>query len=344
MFPYIYKEIHVNYGDKDTYYHKEIESGGVILNKKGNKVVIIGTGFVGSTTAFALMQSGLISDMILIDVNKEKALGEVMDLNHGLSFTKPLTIEVGDYSQCENADVIIIAAGPSMLPGESRLTLAEKNCAITRNIMKEVAKYTEEAVIIIATNPVDILTYVGAKAVGYDEKKIIGSGTVLDSARFRFLLSRYFNIDTRNVHGYIIGEHGDTEVAAWSLTNIVGMDLREYCPLCDEEFCDEKKSDIFRSVRDSGYEILGKKGATYYGVAMAVKRITEAVLRDENTILTVSSVMNGQYGIDEVAFSLPTIINRDGIRQVLELPIDEREKELLLESADKLKEILKRIE
>lgn len=314
------------------------------MGKRGNKIVVIGTGFVGSTTAFTLMHSSLISEMVLIDINSEKAEGEAMDLNHGLSFVKPMDIRVGDYSDCKDADIIIMTAGPSMEPGQTRLDLANKNSVIMKSIMENIVKYTRDAIILVATNPVDILTYIGAKSVGYEESKIIGSGTVLDSSRFRYLLSQHFNVDARNVHGYIIGEHGDSEVAAWSLANIAGVKLDQYCPICSNAFGSDDKARIFENVRDAGYHILERKDATYYGVALTIRRITEAILRNENAILTVSSVIRGQYGISDIALSLPSIVNRQGIHRVLELPLEEDEINRLNASANKLKDILKEIE
>lgn len=314
------------------------------MGKRGNKIVVIGTGFVGSTTAFTLMHSSLISEMVLIDINTEKAEGEAMDLNHGLSFVKPMDIRVGDYSDCKDADIIIMTAGPSMEPGQTRLDLANKNSVIMKSIMENIVKYTRDAIILVATNPVDLLTYIGAKSVGYEESKIIGSGTVLDSSRFRYLLSQHFNVDARNVHGYIIGEHGDSEVAAWSLANIAGVKLDQYCPICSNAFGSDDKARIFENVRDAGYHILERKDATYYGVALTIRRITEAILRNENAILTVSSVIKGQYGITDIALSLPSIVNRQGIHRVLELPLEEDEINRLNASANKLKDILKEIE
>ncbi len=313
------------------------------MGNSSNKVVVIGTGFVGSTTAFTLMHSSLITEMVLIDINHNKAEGEVMDLNHGLSFVKPMDIRVGNYSDCKDADIIIMTAGPSIEPGQTRLDLANKNSVIMKTIMENISNQTKDAIILIATNPVDILTYIAAKSAGYEASKVIGSGTVLDSSRFRYLLSEHFNIDARNVHGYIIGEHGDSEVAAWSLTNIAGMKLDQYCPICSNAFIMDDKTRIFENVRDAGYHILERKGATYYGVALTIRRIVEAILRNENAILTVSSVINGQYEITDIALSLPTIVNRSGIHKVLEVPLEESEVSLLHASADKLKKILKEL-
>lgn len=310
--------------------------------KKGNKVVIIGAGFVGSTIGFTLMHSSLVSEMTFIDINEEKALGEVMDLNHGVSFLKHIDIKVGDYSDCKDADLIIISGGPSIKPGETRLDLARKNSIIIQDMMKNITKYTTDAVILIVSNPVDILTYVAAKSCGYDPKKIIGSGTVLDSSRFRYILSELCNVDPRNIHGYIIGEHGDSELAAWSLTNIGGATFENVCPVCvNKNSCELDKDKILSEVRDAGYEVLKRKGATYYGVAIATRRIAEAILRNENAILTVSSVLNGEYSIEGVALSVPTIVNRNGIHKITELPLSKEELYSLKESATKLKDIIK---
>jgi len=306
-----------------------------------NKVVIIGAGYVGSTTAYTLMQSGLVSEIALIDLDIKKAEGEVMDLNHCLSFTKPMTIKVGTYEDCKDADLIIMTAGPSIQPGGTRLDLAKKNSTIMSSIMKEIVKYTREAIILVASNLVDILTQVAVESVGYNPKKIIGSGTVLDSARFRYMLSQHCKVDARNVHGYILGEHGDSEVAAWSLTNIAGSPLDNYCQNCNANQCGGiDKQAILEDVKNAGYHIIDRKVATYYGVSTAIKRITEAILRNEHSILTVSSLLNGEYGINNIAMSVPTIVSSDGIHKIVELNLSQEENELLKKSGDKLKEII----
>jgi len=310
-------------------------------SRTSNKVVIIGAGYVGATTAYTLMQSGLVSEIALIDIDQKKAEGEVMDLNHGLAFTKPMTIKVGTYNDCKDADLIIMTAGPSIQPGGTRLDLAKQNAKIMSSIMKEIVKYTREATILVATNPVDILTQVAVESVNYNPKKVVGSGTVLDSARFRYMLSQHCKVDARNVHGYILGEHGDSEVAAWSLTNIAGTPLDEYCNGCNDTACNRiDKDDILRRVRDAGYHIIDRKIATYYGVSMAIKRIAEAILRNEHSILTVSSVLNGEYGIDNIAMSVPTIVSSDGIHKIVELNLTVEEDQLLKQSGQKLKDIL----
>lgn len=310
-------------------------------SKTSNKVVIIGAGYVGSTTAYTLMQSGLVSEIALIDIDAKKAEGEVMDLNHCLAFTKPITIKVGSYQDCQDADLIIMTAGPSIQPGGTRLDLAKQNSDIMSSIMKEIVKYTRDALILVATNPVDILTQVAVESVDYNPKKVIGSGTVLDSARFRYMLSQHCKVDARNVHGYILGEHGDSEVAAWSLTNIAGSPLDEYCQSCNSDHCTGlDKEELLNNVRDAGYHIIDRKVATYYGVSMAIKRITEAILRNEHSILTVSSMLNGEYGIDGIAMSVPTIVSSDGIHKIVNMKLSDTELKLLKKSGEKLQSIL----
>lgn len=308
-----------------------------------NKVVIIGAGYVGSTTAYTLMQSGLVSELALIDIDVKKAEGEVMDLNHCLSFTKPMTIKVGSYKDCKDADLIIMTAGPSIQPGGTRLDLAKQNAKIMSSIMHEIVQHTTEAIILVATNPVDILTQIAVESVGYDPKKIVGSGTVLDSARFRYILSQHCKVDARNVHGYILGEHGDSEVAAWSLTNIAGAPLDDYCIHCQETCQGIDKVDILNQVKNAGYHIIDRKVATYYGVSTAIKRIAEAILRNEHSILTVSSLLQGEYGIDNIAMSVPTIVSSAGIHQIVELKLSLEESALLKKSGDVLKGILNHI-
>jgi len=308
------------------------------------KVTIIGAGFVGATTAYTLMLSGLISDIAIIDVNKEKAEGEIMDLNHGLSFVQPVKIHLGTYEDCKDSDIIIITAGANQKPGETRIDLVKKNTQVFKSIIPEIAKYyNNNSVILVVTNPVDILTYVTYKISGFSENKVIGSGTVLDTARFKYLLANHVGIDARNVHGYIIGEHGDTEVTVWSSANIAGVPIDDYCDKCHK--CEEKirKNKIFNDVKNAAYKIIEKKGATYYAVALAVRRIVEAIVRNENSILTVSGILNGQYGLHDICLSLPTVVNSKGRDTIITIPLDKEEMELLHKSANSLKEIIKEI-
>lgn len=304
------------------------------------KVTIIGAGFVGSTTAYTLMMSGLVSELVLIDVNKDKAEGEVMDLNHGMQFVRPVRVYHGEYSDCAGSDIIIITAGANQKPGETRIDLVHKNTAIFRSIVNEVKKYTTDSILLVVTNPVDILTYVTWKLSGFPVSRVIGSGTVLDTARFRYLLGRHAGIDPRNVHAYIIGEHGDTEVAAWSLTNIAGMTMDEFCRTCNKCEGQLSKYEIYNDVKNAAYHIIERKGATYYAVALAVKRIVEAIIRDENSILTVSSLLENKYGVSGVCLSLPTIVNSSGISNVLDLPLNSDEVSLFRKSAESMKEVI----
>ncbi|WP_026485585.1 L-lactate dehydrogenase [Caldanaerobius polysaccharolyticus] len=309
-----------------------------------HKIAIVGTGFVGSTTAFALALSGIAPEIALIDVNAKKAEGEAMDINHGMAFIPPAEVYNGDYSACSGAEIIIITAGANQKPGETRLDLVKKNTAIFKEMVPQLVKYNDKAIYLIVTNPVDILTYVTLKVSGLPSNQVIGSGTVLDSSRFRFLLGKLCGIDPRNVHAYIVGEHGDTEVAAWSLTNVAGSPFTEYCNLCAKG-CDRKEKEaIVDEVRNAAYKIIERKTATYYAVALAVRRIVECILRDENSILTVSSLIKGQYGIDDICLSLPSVVGNTGIKRVLEMPLKDDEIALLNKSAMTLKEIASTLE
>jgi L-lactate dehydrogenase len=304
------------------------------------KVTIIGAGFVGSTTAYTLMISGLVSELVIIDINKDKAEGEVMDLNHGMQFVRPVRVYHGDYSDCTGSDIIIITAGANQKPGETRIDLLNRNASIFKSIITEILKYNTNCILLVVTNPVDILTYVTWKLSGFPASKVMGSGTVLDTARFRYLLGRHAGIDPRNVHAYIIGEHGDTEVAAWSLTNIAGMSMEKFCESCGKCEGQLSKYDIYNDVKNAAYEIIKRKSATYYAVALAVKRIVEAIVRDENSILTVSSLLNDKYGVSDVCLSLPTIVNANGINSVLDLPLSSEEISLFKKSAESMKNLI----
>ncbi|MCX7921804.1 MAG: L-lactate dehydrogenase [Clostridia bacterium] len=307
------------------------------------KVTVVGAGFVGATTAYTLMLSGLISELVLIDVNVDKTDGEVMDLNHGMPFVRPVKIYTGNYSDCAGSDIVIITAGANQKPGETRIDLANKNTAIFKSIISEIVKYNTDCILLVVTNPVDILTYVTYKLSGFPKNKVIGSGTVLDSARFRYLLGDHVGVDPRNVHAYIIGEHGDTEVPTWSITNIAGIPMDDYCKDCSRCEGNFSKHEIYQDVKNAAYKIIERKGATYYAVALAVRRIVEAIVRDENSILTVSSLLEGQYGLDDVCLSVPTVVNKSGIGKILDVPISDSEKELLLKSGNSLKEVINNI-
>jgi len=305
------------------------------------KVAVVGAGFVGSTTAYTLMLSGLVSELVLIDINKEKAEGEVMDMNHGMPFVRPVDIYIGDYKDCAGADIVIITAGANQKPGETRIDLVKKNTEIFKGIIDQILKYNTDCILLVVTNPVDILTYVTYKLSGFPKNRVIGSGTVLDTSRFRYLIGQKVNIDPRNVHAYIIGEHGDTEVPTWSLANIAGIPMDNYCKSVEMCLGEATRKEIFDNVKKAAYHIIDKKGATYYAVALAVRRIVEAIVRNENSILTVSSLIEGQYGINDICISLPSLVNRQGIVNILDIPISNEELMLLSKSANTLKEAAK---
>lgn len=308
------------------------------------KIAVIGAGFVGSTTAYTLMISGLVSEIVLVDLNKDKAEGEVMDMNHGMPFVKPVKIYNGEYSDCKGSDIVVITAGANQKEGETRIDLVKKNTAIFKGIISEIVKYNNDCILLVVTNPVDILTYVTYKLSGFPKNKVIGSGTVLDSARFRYLLGDHTGVDPRNVHAYILGEHGDTEVPTWSLANIAGIPMETYCNDCHG--CKEgfSRNEIYENVKNAAYQIIKKKGATYYAVALAVRRIVEAIVRNENSILTVSSLLDGQYGLDDVCLSVPTVVNSNGIERILNVDLSDKERQLLKKSGESLKDVIKTLD
>jgi L-lactate dehydrogenase len=300
------------------------------------KIAIVGAGHVGATSAYALLLSGLAAEIVLVDVNRTKAEGEAMDLNHAVPFSHPTRIQAGDLADCKDAAITVIAAGTNQQPGESRLDLAKHNASIFREIIPQVARHAADGILLIATNPVDVLTYASWKLSGFSPNRVIGSGTILDTARFRYLLGQHFGIESRSVHAYIIGEHGDSEVPVWSLANIAGMRLREFCQHEGIAYDRHAMQAIFRQTRAASDEIIRRKGATFYAVATGVVRIVEAILRDENTLLTVSCLAS-HYGISEVCVSLPTKLNRNGAAHILQLPLSEQELSGLVKSAESVK-------
>lgn len=310
-----------------------------------NKIVIIGAGQVGATTAFTIMMSGRASEIVLIDLNERKAEGEVMDLNHGIAFTDPVMIRTGDYSDCKNADIIILTAGANQKPGETRIDLVHKNTAIFKDIISKIMAVERNAILLVVTNPVDILTYVTLKVSRLSPYQVIGSGTVLDTARFRSLLSKHCKVDPRNVHGYILGEHGDTEVAIWSRVMIGGNFLDNFCEHCGKN-CDRQstRDSIFQQVKNAAYEIINRKGATYYAVALGVLRIVEAILRNESSVLTVSSYLDGYCGLKDVCLSVPTIIGSEGVLMQMPIPMSDQEKDAFVSSGNSMKEIISQLD
>lgn len=308
---------------------------------KTNKISIIGSGFVGSTTAFAIMDAGLVSDIVLVDINRDKSEAEAMDLTHGAAFVKTVNITAGILEDTVGSDLIIITAGIGPKPGESRLDILNKNIPIFKDIVPKLAQFSPEAIFLVVSNPVDILTYITYKFSGFPSHRVIGSGTVLDTSRFKSILSKQFSIDARNIHAYIIGEHGDSEIAAWSTIKIAGMGIDEYCKIDKLDYNEEFKTFITDEVKHAAYEIINRKGYTNYAVALAVRRITEAILGDEQSILTVSGLQNGESSLNDVYIAMPSIVGRNGIRKILPIPLSEDEFKKLNDSANLLKEIIK---
>ena len=304
------------------------------------KAAIIGCGFVGTSIAFSLVQKGIFSELILIDANEKKAEGEAMDLSHGLPFTKPMEIKAGGYEDIADCAMIIITAGANQKPGETRLDLVHKNVEIYKSIIPKIVEKNQEATLLIVSNPVDIMTYVALKLSGYPSHKVIGSGTVLDTARLKYLLSRHLDVDSRSIHAFIIGEHGDSELAVWSAANVSGIPLNHFCELRGYFDHMESMDRIYQSVRDSAYEIIQKKGATYYGVAMAVCRIAESVIRNEHSIMPISVYLDGLYGLHDICLSIPTVVGQEGAEKVLDIPLDLMEMGKLVYSAEELKKII----
>ncbi len=309
------------------------------------KIVIVGDGAVGSTTAFTIMLGGLFSEIVIIDINRDKAEGDALDIAHGVSLVKPVKVYAGDYRDCKDADIVIITAGVGQKGAEqTRLDLLKENVSVIKIITESIMQHAPRDVILLTvTNPVDVLTYVTYKVSDLPKNQILGSGTVLDTARLKYLISRKTGIDARNCHTYIIGEHGDSEVAAWSITNIGGMSMHEFCRYTGKCGLDDLNT-MYEDVKNSAYEIIQKKGATYYAIAVAVARIVECIAGDENSILTVSSVFSGEYGLSDVALSVPTKVGGDGIEKILEVPFSREEMKGLRNSAETLHEQIRLLE
>ena len=290
----------------------------VVMNPR--KVAVVGCGFVGSASAFALMQSGLFSEMVLIDANFEKAEGEAFDISHGVPFTRPIKIYAGDYDDLADAAIVVITAGAAQKPGETRLDLVHKNINIFKSIIPEIVKRDFQGILLIVANPVDILTYTALKLSGYAPNRVIGSGTVLDTARLKERLGEHLEVDSRSVHAFIVGEHGDSEIAAWSSANVSGIPLHDFCEMRGHHDHEGATAEIAEKVKNSAYEIIQRKGATYYGIAMSVKRICEAIIRDERSILPISTMMDGEYGIKDAAGGRHPVHRGQGVHPGRVLP------------------------
>lgn len=307
------------------------------------RVAIIGAGKVGATFAYGLLMSGVANDIVLTDTNRSKAEGEVMDLEHAQAFAPPTRISFGDYSDCADASVIVVTAGGGRQPGDSRLDLLKKNYDLVAEIASSIMRYNPHGVILVASNPVDVLTYAALQLSGLPARQVIGSGTILDTARFRTLLSQHFGVDTHSVHAHIIGEHGDSEVPVWSLANIAGIKLAEFCR---NHGLNEATAlqEIFLRTRDAGAAVIQRKGATYYGIAASLVQIVAAIVRDQNTVLSVSSLVRDYYGINDVCLSLPTVLNRSGVKEVLPLQLSADEIRQLQHSAEVLRSSIAELE
>ena len=308
------------------------------------KAAVIGCGFVGSASAFSLMNSGLFSEIVLIDSDRDKAEGEAMDISHGIPFARQMKIYAGDYDDIVDAAIIIVTAGANQKPDETRLDLVHKNVAIFKSIIPEIAKRSCRGILLIVANPVDILTYTALKLSGFEENRVIGSGTVLDTARLKYELGEHLQVDSKSVHAFIIGEHGDSEIAAWSSANVSGIELNEFCEMRGHYEHQDATVEIAEKVKNSAYEIIKRKRATYYGIAMAVKRICEVIIRDEKSILPISSMMHGEYGIKDVVLSMPAIVGKNGLETKVPITLNEKEQRMLCQSADTLKKILEELD
>jgi L-lactate dehydrogenase len=293
------------------------------------RVAIVGAGRVGSTCAYALLLQRLASEIVLICENHEHAEGEAMDLNHGMLFAKPARIWAGDYSDCAGADIVVLAAGVAQCPGETRMDLLRRNAALFQEIVPQVMQYAQDPIFIVVTNPVDVLTYLTWEISGLPASHVLGSGTVLDTARVRYLLSQHFHVEPRSVHAFVIGEHGDSQVVVWSLANIAGIRLDDYSQINRGALSEDIKDKIASNTRTAAYEVIRRKGATFYAIAAGVVRIVEAITHNENSVLTVSGLALGLYGFNDVCLSLPSVINTQGIARMLELPLSEEERAAL---------------
>jgi L-lactate dehydrogenase len=301
---------------------------------KNTRVVIIGAGAVGSTTAYTLLLRNRMDELVLIDANHKKAVGDALDMNHGMPFLGGAKVWAGTYEDCREADIIIITAGAAQRDGETRVDLLKRNVAIFESIISEVLKVNSHGILLIASNPVDIMSYFSWKKSEWPVHRVIGSGTLLDSARFRYLIGDKLNIDPRSVHAHIVGEHGDSELPLWSLANVAGAEVKP---------SDAERDEVFVNTRDAAYQIISAKGATYYAIALALDRICTAILDDEGAVLNVSTLLQDYHGVSDVYLGVPCVVDRTGIREVMDIPITDEEKALLHRSADKLKGLIESI-
>ena len=308
------------------------------------KAAVIGCGFVGSSIAFRFLQQGIFSHLVLLDANRDKAEGEAMDLSDGLPYGAAMEITAGTYDDIADCGLVVITAGANQKPGETRLELIGRNIAILKSILREITARPFGGILLVVSNPVDVLTYAARELSGYPRERVIGSGTVLDTARLKQLMGEELGVDSRNVHAFIVGEHGDSELAVWSGANVSGLDLDDFCRLRGKELGRADMDRLYREVRDSANEIIRRKGATYYGIAMAVGRIAACIVRDEHAVLPISVVLEGEYGLNRVVLSIPSIVGKNGLEKILELPLGQAERAALDASARQLKEVVDTLE
>ncbi|EKO1911460.1 L-lactate dehydrogenase [Clostridium botulinum] len=312
----------------------------MIKKRNTTKISVIGAGSVGATTAYALMLSGVATEIVLVDVNKSKTEGEAMDLSHGADFVKPVNILSGDYKDTEGSDIVVITAGAAQKVGETRLQLINKNINIFKSIIPEVVKYNKDAILLVVSNPVDVLSYVTYKLSGFPKERVIGSGTVLDTSRLKHEIGKRYNIDPRNVNTFIMGEHGDSEIATWSVTNIQNIKIDEYANKENLEYDDNFRKEVYENVKNAAYEVINRKGSTFYAIALAVTRIVKAILGDEKTILPVSTLVENYYGIEDVYLGMPCIVGGSGVEKALNIDLSKPESDKLVKSANTLKDTL----
>lgn len=314
------------------------------MNKKKygenpSKVAIIGAGFVGSTAAYSLLIDGAASEIALIDVSREKAEGEAMDLQHGLQFKPNCKITYGsDYSLCNDADIIVICAGAHQKPGETRLDLVKKNSAILKHMVPQILKYSKEHIFLVVSNPLDVLTYLTLKYSRFPKHKVIGSGTILDTARFRYLIGEHFGVSPNSVHAYILGEHGDSSFPVWSTANIAGINLKNF-----KKYNKKEMDKIYLKVKNAAYEIIAKKGATYYAIGLGVAKIVRSIFSNQNEVLALSSYLNNYHGIRDVCLSVPTVVNREGVKEHIVVPLNPAEKYQLRKSASIIRSFIRQV-
>lgn len=304
--------------------------------KRTSKIAIIGAGFVGSTAAYALLIDGAASEIVLIDVNREKAQGEAMDLQHSLQFKPHVKVSFGNsYELCKDAEIIMICAGAHQKPGETRIDLVNKNAALFKQMIPQITKHNKDCILLVVTNPLDVLTYLALKYSRFPKSRVFGSGTILDTARFRYLLGEYFGVSPNSVHAYIMGEHGNSSFPVWSAANIAGTNLKRF-----KGYNKKEMDKIFLKTRNAAYEVIAKKGATYYAIGLGISKIVNSILSDQNEVLALSSYLTNYHGTSDVCLSVPCIVNRDGIKEQILMPLNSMEKKQLRKSASIIRGVI----